>query len=173
MHFVQPSLFHNLHRLFVTSFLLTYLGCGDSALRLSDAELQVREQAIAMINSLQGEYRVDKKHADEPLVRVHLANTAVTNDDLQKLIGMARLENLNLQGTSISDEGLAHLKDIKSLVELNVANTQVTDAGLVHLMGLSNLKGLYVRYTSITENGINGLKQAIPEINVITGGFGS
>ena len=167
MHFVKPSLFHNLHRLFVTSFLLTCLGCGDSALRLSDAELQVREQAIAMINSLQGEYRVDKKHADEPLVRVHLANTAVTNDDLQKLIGMARLENLNLQGTSISDEGLAHLKDITSLVELNVANTQVTDAGLVHLKGLTNLKSLNVQGTQVTGAGYLELKKTLPNCKII------
>ncbi len=134
-------------------------GCGTSGPRLSDAEKQTQEQAMAMVDTLGGEYRANQDHADAPLRLVHLANTAVQDDDLAKLVGLSYLENLNLQATGISDNGL------------NLSNTKITDAGLEHLQGLSNLKGLYLRYTPVSEQGINKIKQALPELNVMTRGF--
>ena len=146
-------------------------GCGTSGPRLSDAEKQTQEQAMAMVDTLGGEYRANQDHADAPLRLVHLANTAVQDDDLAKLVGLSYLENLNLQATGISDNGLVPLAALTSLVELNLSNTKITDAGLEHLQGLSNLKGLYLRYTPVSEQGINKIKQALPELNVMTRGF--
>lgn len=63
-------------------------------------------------------------------------NEAVTDEDLERLTRLPRLESLMLTLTFVSDAGLEHLAPIKSLTELQLKGTKVTQEGVAKLKRL-------------------------------------
>jgi hypothetical protein len=83
----------------------------------------------------------------------------ITDDALENLEGLERLEILNLGGANISDNGLAHLRRLVRLKELALTNTSVTDKGMRYLCGLSKMRRLLLGGTKITDAGIRSLER--------------
>lgn len=157
-------------------------GCGSRS-RLPTAE---ELAAVAEIQEIGGV--VKQRHGQH--VTVILGNTDVSDDDLQLLKKLPKLELLNLQNTAITDAGLvhvgeleqlerlslqksqvtdaglAHFAGLKNLVELDLAGLNITDAGLKHLTGLTALEKLYVNADGVTPQGTQDLKQALPKLHV-------
>ncbi len=83
------------------------------------------EQAIAEIKKLGGTYELGRTY--------EIADPKSPGEPVLKVI---------LDGTQVTDAGLVHLKGLTKLVRLDLQDTQVTDAGLVHLRGLTKLERL-------------------------------
>jgi hypothetical protein len=71
----------------------------------------------------------------------------VGDDDLARLEGLVKLQELNLTGTSVTDAGLVHLKDLTNLAKLSFGRTQVKGPGLDYLKELPNLRQLGLNRT--------------------------
>ncbi len=98
-----------------------------------------------------------------------LAGTQVTDTGLEQIKGLKNLRRLHLEKTGITDAGLAHMAGLSELRYLNLYGTKVTDAGLAQLKGLKNLEKLYLWQTQATDAGVNGLKQALPNVQINKG----
>ena len=103
------------------------------------------------------------------LVDLNLAATKITDKGLESLKRLKNLRRLHLELTAVTDAGLANLKPLANLTYLNLYSTNVTDAGLKHLRGLTHLRNLYVWQSKVTDAGVNGLKAALPNVEVSTG----
>jgi hypothetical protein len=62
-----------------------------------------------------------------------------------------------------------HLLTKQEIFDLVWPGTAVTDAGLDHLKGLPKLRNLYVWQTKVTQAGVDRLKQALPQVQIVTG----
>lgn len=89
---------------------------------------------------------------------VRLGGTAVTDDGMKTIAGIASLEDLDLRDCGISDDGLAHLVGLNKLKALRLSGKSgacsVSDDGMVHVAKLPNLKLLAVDYLWISEDGV-------------------
>jgi hypothetical protein len=143
-------------------------------------------EVIAEIRQLGGTVETDENDPLNPVVKVSLNKTKVTDALLPKLKVFPKLRSLGLNNTDITDEGVEHLTALKSLETLNIFKTKttdkslehvknlaelrilvvcgnpVTDKGLQQLKGMSNLKNLYIYGTSITGDGAKELRTALP-----------
>lgn len=69
-----------------------------------------------------------------------MANTAVTDEGLRRLIQAKRLNRIDLQGTVVSDQGIAQLNALPNLGTLKVSQTNVKNPAIVKLRGIKNCK---------------------------------
>jgi len=150
------------HRPLVIFLLALLSGSCQTGPGLKQEEKTAEAEAVTRIEALGGEVERDAALRDEPVIRVHLGGTAITDDDLEILRSLQQVRVINLYGTQITDQGLAHLSEMTSIDELQLSGTSISDEGLEHLQGLSRLVGLHVRGTGVTESGLEQLKQAIP-----------
>lgn len=107
---------------------------------------------------------------EKDFVKVHecwIMFKPISDNDLQHLKALTKLQTLHLMDLDISDAGLAHLKGLTNLRILTLYKIQVTDAGLVHLKGLTNLHLLVVQETQVTDAGLADLKKALPTLDII------
>jgi Leucine Rich Repeat (LRR) protein len=88
---------------------------------------------------------------DRPDIMVlQMANPDVTDQTLELLKGMQKLQELDLNDTHITDAGLKTLAGFPNLQILRLRKTQVTDQGFRdHLMEKENLLEVDVRETQI------------------------
>jgi hypothetical protein len=101
------------------------------------------------------------------LRRLGLADTSVSDKELEALADLRQLEWLSLSGTRVTDRGLETLAArFKTLRWLNLDGTKVTDQGLTHLEGLDKLEWLYLRNTAVSDEAIEQLKRARPGLEV-------
>jgi hypothetical protein len=91
------------------------------------------------------------------LRELRLANSAVTDADLQGIKVMAGLKSLDLSNTAITGEGLKEVAQIESLESLNLAHTKIKDADLKNLKGLKGLKDLNLIGILVTDVGMKDL----------------
>jgi hypothetical protein len=153
---------------------------------LSRAEDPKPADVIAEIRMLGGTVETDQNDPENPVVKIILNGTKVTDNHLEKLKVFPKLRSLGVNNTAITDEGVEHLKALKSLQTLNIFNTKttdkslehvkelpelrilvvcgnpVTDSGLEQLKGMTNLKHVYIYATKITGNGAKKLRAALP-----------
>ena len=87
-----------------------------------------------------------------------LSGTGVTSAGLKQIKGLTHLKLLELDYTQVTDAGLIHLKELNNLDQLTLNHAQITDAGLKHLKGLRNLDCLELNHTQITDIGLEHLK---------------
>ena len=81
------------------------------------------------------------------------------SDELLEQVGqLHRLEYLNLAGSPVTDAGLAQLQGLTALRWLSLDDTRLTDAGLVHLNGLGQLQNLSLGLTRVSDAGLPHLK---------------
>jgi hypothetical protein len=131
------------------------------------------------------------RHLPTTLSTLRLAVTPVTDNGLQHLKRMTRLQSLTLNSTNITDAGLAHVAHLTILQELALSDTKITDAGLRTLKGMrkmrrldlsgtrvtdegmkflsamTDLETLDIRQTQVTDKGVANLKRALPNVTVI------
>ncbi len=98
------------------------------------------------------------------VVVLQMANPDVTDQTLQHLKGMERLEELDLNNTQVTDAGLRTLKDLPTLSILRLKNTKVTDRGFQdNLATKESLVWLDLTGTAISkesvESWLNGRKE--------------
>ncbi len=92
------------------------------------------------------------------VVYVCLRDTKATDDDLEMLKKLPRLENLDLIDTAVTGAGLAHLKRHNDMKSLGLCNTHVDDAGLLHIAHLTELRQLMLDGTRVTGVGMRHLQ---------------
>lgn len=147
-----------LRRLLCVSALLVFFGCGSSAPAVSDVE------TVAAIQALGGLVERDTSLPGQPVVKVDLHASAVTDVDLERIGTLRELRALDLRLTHVGDAGVAHLKGLTALRSINLFRTQLTDAGLEHLAKLPTLEVLLVGKSKVTEEGTKAISKALPTI---------
>jgi internalin A len=159
------------HRLL--PFAVGALLLAAASLRADDAE----DQAERAIEKLGGKVVRDDKDPAKPVIQLDLANSKLTDEDLNQLAGLKRLQTLNLLNAvqvteaglkelaalkelqtlhlwdcgGATDEGLKELAALKSLRQLFLAGANVSDAGLKHLAGLKELRELNLNSTALRD----------------------
>lgn len=103
------------------------------------------------------------------MVSMDLSATSITDASVAKLSAAKELRMIRLSETEISDLALETLAKLPSLESINLYGTRVTDAGVKKLASLPNLKRLYLWQTDVSESAISDLKQALPELEIVTG----
>ena len=127
---------------------------------LSDQAAEVNPEqakAIGEIEKLGGRVIIDEKSPDKPVIGVDLVRSQVTDDGLEHLKGLTKLQRLYL-GSDITVAGLEHLKGLTQLKELYLDGTEMTDVELKHLKGLTQLRGLHFYRTFLTNAGLEHIK---------------
>ncbi|MDA1050480.1 MAG: hypothetical protein O3C40_08365 [Planctomycetota bacterium] len=81
------------------------------------------------------------------------------------LAQMDELVDLNLAQTSITDDDLELLASLK-LISLDLRHTTVTDAGLLRLEALTSLQYLHLEETQVTQDGVERLAEKLPRCAV-------
>ncbi len=94
----------------------------------------------------------------DKLQSLEISAAAITDAGLIHLRSLAGLKSLKLTGTHITDAGLEQLAGLHSLETLCLANTLVTGEGLRHLRGLTELKSLDLSDCELTNVGLANLK---------------
>ena len=127
------------------------------------------KQALAWIEQMGGEFTVDQRRPDQPVVELRLDRTRgidpgftsdeVKDGDLQQLKMLREIRLLTLEyRTTMTDAGLHHLAKLYKLESLNLSRTRITGSGLGDLEGLSNLKTLNLAgCSSLNEDGFRNL----------------
>lgn len=121
---------------------------GDPRLGKSKPTGQGEAEITAWVRSMGGKARVGE---------IDLANTPVTDAQLELLGGFPGLVRLDLGTTQISDAGLAWVGKLKGLQKLNLANTTIADGALAQLSGLSKLRHLRLDNTLVQGPGLAAL----------------
>jgi len=75
--------------------------------------------------------------------------------------------HLDLRLTNITDNGLEHLKRLRKLEVLSLDNTAISDEGLAHLHSRSSLRQLVLSRTQVTSEGVARLQQKLPNCEII------
>ncbi len=107
----------------------------------------------------------------DSLVELDLAGSPVKS--LEGLARFQRLESLSLQRTAVEDEdlralvGLAHLRKLPALRSLILDKTWVGDRGLKHVARL-DLRDVHLRGTQVTEEGVAWLRRRCPELRIVS-----
>jgi uncharacterized membrane protein len=81
------------------------------------------------------------------IVEAELGRTAVTNASFDTLKQFAHLRALHLEETHITGDGLQKLTPLSQLTYLNLSGTQVTSAAIVPLKSMKNLRHVYLYNT--------------------------
>lgn len=120
-----------------------------------------------------------------------VAKRPFTDDDVELLVGLPRLEAVYVSYTDITDRALAALARIPTIQGIGCGANDITDAGLEHLTGLKrlgyldvntskritdrvfehidrmeNLRQLHVAWTSVTPEAVEAFKKRRPECRV-------
>jgi hypothetical protein len=123
---------------------------------------------------------------------VPMGSTRVTDAGLAHLKDLKQLDYVGLRGNNITDAGLVHLKDLTNLTGLYLGETKVTDAGLMHLKGMTKMSYLRLHNVNVsdeglkhlagmkelhrldlwetraTDEGMAKLREAVPDVKIIT-----
>ncbi len=84
-------------------------------------------------------------------------NETLTDADLKKFKGFARLETLLVSNTAVGDTGLAELANCAALRDIGLNGTKVTDTGMAIIGRFSSLRMLLLSGTDITDHGLEQL----------------
>ncbi len=88
------------------------------------------------------------------LKRLSLIHNPITDEGLQHLGSMRRLEELNLSATAVVGPGFSELKDIHNLEYLRVSNSNLRDVAMQHISRFRKLKCLEFLNTEVTYSGL-------------------
>jgi len=116
---------------------------------------------VRLVGEGNGTITRDEQAPGNPVTKVRLTSTEVTDADLKVLVPLTNLSSLTL-GPGVTDAGLKELTPLITLTTLDLSCTQVTDAGLKELAALSNLTFLDLHDTKVTEAGLKELQSALP-----------
>lgn len=95
-----------------------------------------------------------------------LTGTDVTDKGIAQLSGLPHLRSLSLAWTKVSDAGIQGLRNAKSLRVLDLNHTGVSDKGIKVVEALPHLRHLFVEDTRVTEQKVQELRQALPNCRI-------
>jgi hypothetical protein len=145
------SQFGRPRRGFCAVLLVLSLLCG--------CQKSAQEKAIDEVIRLGGNVTKDGQLPGMPVITVVLAQSKVTDGELQVVKSFPELRTLDLRQTVISDNGLVHLLELTNLQNLYLDSTLITDRGLERLRVLKGLRKLTLGSTEITDVGAAFLKE--------------
>ena len=118
------------------------------------------DKVVAAIEKWGGKVTRDAKTKGNPVIRVNLVFSKITDEQLAELGGLKSLQELDLYGTKISNDGLKHLGSLQHLHTLDLAVTKVTDEGMKEIRLLKKLHKLGLGETKVTGAGSSPTKKA-------------
>jgi hypothetical protein len=141
------------------------------------SEPSLAEQARSVRQGRSSEIRLDRtlvgdrdleslSGLESRLRRINFSRTEITDEGLEQLSRMEKLEQLRLSSPRITDEGLACLRRLEHVRFLHLIDIPITDAGLEHLHALKSLESLYLDGTKVTDDGIQRLVTALPRVHL-------
>ena len=98
-----------------------------------------------------------------------IGGSQITDEGMIHLSEFNNLERIHLENTAITDEGIKSLVSLKELAYLNLHGTNVSDKSLNPISQIESLKSVYIWNTNVTEEGISQLKDKRPNLNIETG----
>jgi hypothetical protein len=130
-----------------------YVDLGE---RLRDVE---GEQHVTLTGWDRHDYGLLQRLPDT--VVLQMANPDVTDETLEYLQGMSRLQELDLNDTQVTDAGLKRIAQLPKLQRLRLRNTPITDAGFRDsLMPLERLRNVDVTGTAVKGSTLREWKKA-------------
>ncbi len=109
-----------------------------------------------------------RQDGDGLITEVNFRDSEVTDEAMQHLNGLRRIEKILLNDTAITDAGLEPIGQLATLRDLDLRGCPVSNAGMAHLKGLKKLKALRLSgksgATTVDDEGfghisaLNGLK---------------
>jgi hypothetical protein len=94
---------------------------------------------------------------------LQMANPDVTDQTVQRLAGMDRLEDLDLDNTQVTDAGLKILKSLPALATLRLKQTRITDQGFREsLADKASLMRLDLTGTQVSRESVEAWREAKP-----------
>ncbi len=123
---------------------------------------RTQEQAVAAIQSLQGEITRDETKPGKPVVKVSFRDSMFRRDSL---FGRRGLDDADLPGLEPDLQALTELRD------LDLVRANITDKGLPYLKSLTHLKTLQLgsRWSfgsNLTRRAVDELRQALPQTEI-------
>ena len=100
------------------------------------------------------------------VVHVHLSNTDLTDQQLEKLEGLSQLRVLYLNHTRVTDFGLKHLVAFTNIEGLSLDDTRITDGGMKDVSRLTKLRWLSLSRTKLTDSGLKHL-QCLSQLYIV------
>lgn len=83
-----------------------------------------------------------RQHKNGLILEVNFRGAEVTDETMQHLLGLRRVESVLLNETAITDAGLEPIGKLTTLKNLDLRGCSVSNEGMAHLTGLKNLKAL-------------------------------
>ncbi|MFT5284268.1 MAG: hypothetical protein ACI8TQ_000424 [Planctomycetota bacterium] len=103
------------------------------------------------------------------IVELNLSGTRITDEALNIVRQMRRLERLDLTNTACSSTGVARLAGHSALRTVNLIGTQVDARILVTLKSLPSLERIYIWNSLVTDSDLQVICETLPELRVVDG----
>ncbi len=101
------------------------------------------------------------------LVSIDLSSAKITDRGIEMLDERAAsLVKLNLAQTAVSDAALEIIRKLPALESLNLFGTAITDEGISKIESMPTLKNLYLGETAVTPQAMQTLRQKMPHCQV-------
>ena len=88
---------------------------------------------------------------------LQLPDCEITNEVLEFIASLSRLERLHLNSTGVTSAGLTHLTQLSNLTELVLADCELDDGGMKMVAQLNSLRILNLDGTNVTDEGLEHL----------------
>ena len=96
-----------------------------------------------------------------PIYEFDASNTALKDQDVEKLQGIRHVVSLDLSNTAITDKALDSITKFRHLQILKLNNTAVSDTGLKKLASISGLVDLETTATQVSNQALMELDNAL------------
>ncbi len=125
-----------------------------------DGTHPARAELLAIIKELGGEVTVDKSRPGEPITRLMLFDSPISDVCLARIVAeMPEVQQLNLRNLLVGDEFLRRLPALPKLSFLHLLGSRITDAGVEHLGRFPALRTLEIDETRISDQALPALKR--------------
>ncbi len=109
---------------------------------LSEGDVASQQLAAQLV-------RLSPQYGGQLNMELNLADTNLTDAELNSITLPDSLTRVDLTRTKITDDGLAHLVSGRNIVEVTLTNTRITSNGLDHLRAMPNLQKVNLHDTDV------------------------
>ncbi len=152
----------------VTDAGLAVLDRLPNLIRLNVVQTKIKGPGLKHLKSVSNLIELDIPAPEDPsycaslkgltlLTQLRCGGPQFTDDSLDHIKDLPKLDTLLLRGSTINDAGFDKIKQMHSLKHLELAYTKVTDAGLQSIAQLKQLERLDLSYTVVSDAGLEWL----------------
>lgn len=116
-----------------------------------------RALALAMLERLGAKLRWDTRPTGKELVAIDLRKSAVTDNDVKRLVVFSELRELVLSETAITDASAPTFAQLRNLRSLRFGATGASDSCVEAAASLPSLEMLSASWTHVTDAGVRRL----------------